>query len=176
MIVKLRRTPGVYLVGFMGSGKSTVGQLLAAELGWRFADLDDDIEAREHAAITQIFSERGEPEFRRIEHECLKARVAEVRNMQPLILALGGGAFVQQNNRELLSHAGVSIWLDCPFEMVQQRVAGFTHRPLAKDPEAFRKLFDDRRLVYAQADYRIAIDSDDAAQAVRAIMDLPEVF
>ena len=176
MIVKLRRTPGVYLVGFMASGKSTVGQLLATELGWRFADLDNDIEAREQTPISQIFTERGEPEFRRIEHECLEARVAEVRSVQPLILALGGGAFVQQNNRDLIAKAGISIWLDCPFELVEQRVAGFTHRPLAKDPQAFRNLFEERKAVYALADYRIAIEGDDAAQAVRAIMDLPEVF
>lgn len=176
MIPKLRRTPGVYLVGFMGSGKSTVGRLLAEELGWRFADLDDDIEAREQAPIAEIFAVRGEPEFRRIESECLASRVREVRNLQPLVLALGGGAFVTESNRALLSDAGVSIWLDCPLELVERRVAAFSHRPLAKDPAAFRKLFSDRRPVYALADYRVPAETDDAASTVRAILELPGVF
>ncbi|MBL8179573.1 MAG: shikimate kinase [Bryobacterales bacterium] len=176
MMVKLRRTPGVYLVGFMGCGKSTVGKLLAEQLEWRFVDLDDDIEGREQTPISQIFAQRGEPAFRRIEHECLNTRVQEVRNLKPLVLALGGGAFIQDDNRSLISDAGISIWLDCPFPLVERRVAAFTHRPLAKDPEAFRRLFDERRPVYALADYRIAIESDDAASAVRAIMDLPGVF
>jgi shikimate kinase len=176
MMVKLRRAPGVYLVGFMGSGKSTIGKLLAEELAWRFADLDDDIEAREHMPITQIFSERGEPEFRRIEHECLAARTADVQNVQPLVLALGGGAFIQEQNRAILKPAGITIWFDCPFELLDRRVAGFQHRPLAKDPAAFRKLFEERRTIYALADYRIPIESDDAAAAVRAILNLPGVF
>ncbi|MBS1825309.1 MAG: shikimate kinase [Acidobacteria bacterium] len=176
MIVKLRRAPGVYLVGFMGSGKSTVGQLLAEELGWRFVDLDDDIEAREQMPITRIFSERGEPEFRRIEHECLAVRVNEVRDFRPLVLALGGGAFVQEQNRLILEKAGITIWLDCPFDLLERRVAGFEHRPLAKDPAGFRRLYEERRALYALSDYRVPIVGDDAAATVRAIMDLPGVF
>lgn len=176
MIVKLRRAPGVYLVGFMGSGKSTVGKMLAEELGWRFADLDDDIEAREQMPITRIFSERGEPEFRRIEHECLAARVNEVQDFRPLVLALGGGAFVQEQNRAILEKAGITVWLDCPFDLLERRVSGFEHRPLAKDPAAFRKLYDERRALYALSDYRVPIEGDDASATVRAIMDLPGVF
>lgn len=80
----------MFLVGFMGCGKTTVGRLLAEELGWTFADLDDDIEARENAAISRIFAERGEAEFRRIETECLKARVEEIRASRPLVVAAGG--------------------------------------------------------------------------------------
>ena len=176
MIVKLRRTPCVYLVGFMGSGKSTVGRLLGEELGWRFVDLDDDIEAREQMAIAEIFSQRGEPEFRRIEHQCLAARVEEVKNVKPLVLALGGGAFVQEENRTLIQKAGISVWLDCPFALLDRRVAGFSHRPLAKDPAAFRKLFEERREIYARSDFRVPVENDDAAAVVRAIMDLPGVF
>lgn len=163
-------------MGFMGSGKSTIGKLLAQELGWRFADLDEDIVAREHTSISEIFEKRGEAEFRRIEHECLAARVRQVRHQHPLVLSLGGGAFPVEANRALLADAGISIWLDCSFERVKRRVAGFAHRPLARDPEAFRKLFAGRRASYALADYRIRIRSDNPERAVRAIMELPGVF
>ena len=176
MMVKLRRTPGVFLVGFMGSGKTTVGHLLAAELGWQFADLDADIEARENEKITEIFAQRGEPEFRRLEHECLAERTSEVRSVKPMVLALGGGAFVEERNRELIGSAGISVWLDCPFELLDRRVAGFEHRPLAKDPVAFRRLFEERQRVYALSDYRVAVTSDDPEVTVRAILDLPGVF
>ncbi len=172
----LERARGVFLVGFMGCGKTTVGRLLAEELGWTFADLDDDIEARENAAISRIFAERGEAEFRRIETECLKARVEEIRASRPLVVAAGGGAYTQARNRELVAAGGVAIWLDCPFERIEKRVAGFTHRPLARDPEAFRKLYDARRTAYALADYRVATKSDDPAEAVREILKLQGLF
>ncbi len=78
MNIRLKHTPGLYLVGFMGCGKSTIGHLAAARLGWRFADLDADIEAAENAAISDIFDTRGETEFRRMETEALRARAMEI--------------------------------------------------------------------------------------------------
>ncbi|MBI3207439.1 MAG: shikimate kinase [Candidatus Solibacter usitatus] len=176
MILRLKRTPGIYLVGFMACGKSTIGRLLAEELGWRFADLDDDITAAEHNSIASIFDERGEEEFRRIERAALEKRVREVRLSKPLVLALGGGAFAQTGNRELLLSSGISIWLDCPFERIEKRVRNNQDRPLARDPEAFRKLFDSRREAYSLADCRVAIESEHPADAVRAIRNLPGLF
>lgn len=173
MILKLKRTPGIYLVGFMGSGKTTVGRRLAEELGWTFVDLDDDIEAAAGMPITEVFAQKGEPEFRRLEREALERRVRQVRASQPLVIALGGGAFVQPGNAELIAQNGVSIWLDCPFERVQQRVADADHRPLARDPEAFARLFGQRRAAYSKADFRIEIASDDAAAAVNDILAIP---
>ena len=82
---KLARTPGIYLTGFMGSGKTTVGQLLADELGWPFVDLDDDIEAIAGSTITEVFASKGEVEFRRIEHDALKARVHQVLCGRPVV-------------------------------------------------------------------------------------------
>jgi shikimate kinase len=176
MNLRLKRTPGLFLVGFMGSGKTTIGRLLAEELGWTFADLDDDIEAREQVEISRIFEERGEAEFRRIESECLEARVQQIRASRPLVVSLGGGAYVQARNRELIAASGVAIWLDCPFERIGQRVAGFTHRPLARDPEAFQQLFAARRTAYAMADYRVPITSDDPTETVREILKLQGLF
>lgn len=176
MILKLKRTPGVFLVGFMGSGKSTIGRMLAEELGWTFVDLDDDIEAQQQMRIVDIFETQGEVRFREAESAALEARVKQVRSARPLVVALGGGAFVQPQNAEMIGLNGVSIWLDCPFERVKSRVAKASHRPLARDPEAFEKLFNTRRDGYAKAEYRVEIHSDDPAEAVRDILAIPGLF
>jgi shikimate kinase len=83
---------------------------------------------------------------------------------------LGGGAFVEPPNRQLLGNNGVAVWLDCPFETVQRRVEAASHRPLARDPEAFAKLFETRRDVYRLADARIPIESDDPEAVVSLIL------
>jgi shikimate kinase len=131
MILKLKRTPGLFLVGFMGVGKSTVGRALARHLGWRFADLDEDIESREQMAIPEIFEKRGEDVFRQAEKSALERRVADVSRGVPWVVAVGGGCFTQSENYDLIENHGVSIWLDAPLEMVRARVAMGTHRPLA---------------------------------------------
>jgi shikimate kinase len=173
MDIRLKRTPGIYLVGFMGSGKTTVGKVLAKRLGWAFADLDDDIEAREGVAISEIFEARGEEEFRRIETEVIRARVAAVESGRPLVAALGGGAFTRPENCELLRNNGITMWLDCPFEIVVRRVAEATHRPLARDPERFAALYRERAAKYACADFRIEVKEDTPDTVTAAILELP---
>ncbi len=173
MNLKLKRTPGIYLVGFMGSGKSTIGRHLAHRLGWSFFDLDDEIERAEGCAIADIFASRGEEMFRRIEAEMLKQHVRWIERGRPSVLALGGGAFAQAGNRSLLEGNGISIWLDCPFTVVERRACNDPRRPLAADPAQFRSLFDSRRDDYAKADLRIEIGSDDPEQAVESILSAP---
>jgi shikimate kinase len=170
---KLTRTPGLYLAGFMASGKTTIGRLLANELGWHFADLDDDIEAQHGMTITEIFQQRGEPEFREAEKEALRKRVRMVQSGRPHVIALGGGTFAQPRNIDILADNGVTVWLDLPLETVRRRLEGCEHRPLARDSQRLEQLFDDRRQAYAKADFRIPIDSDDPAVAVAAILKLP---
>ncbi|MCC7237268.1 MAG: shikimate kinase [Bryobacterales bacterium] len=170
---RLVRTPGIYLTGFMGSGKTTIGLLLADELGWPFADLDADIEAAEGCAISDLFLHKGEAEFRRIEHEALKKRVHLVHCGAPVVLALGGGAFTREENRVLVSDAGLSLWLDAPFELIRQRIAAETHRPLARDPDRFAALFAERRGDYAKADYHVAVNSNDNAAILAHVLQLP---
>jgi shikimate kinase len=169
---RLKRAPGVYLAGFMGSGKSTVAQQLANRLGWHFIDLDEEIEAAEKDSISNIFAHRGEKEFRRIETDMLKTVMRKIERGTPSVVALGGGAFAQQANTALLEGHGVSVWLDCPFEKIEARIAGPDTRPLARDREAFRRLYEDRREAYGRAHYRIDANCD-VERAVDQIMELP---
>jgi len=170
MNLKLKSTPGIYLVGFMGSGKSTVGRSLAHRLGWSYFDIDAEIERAEKAAIADIFAARGEPEFRRIETEMIRRHVRWIERGRPAVVALGGGAFATEANRQLLENNGVTVWLDCPFEIVRRRVGQASHRPLARDPEQFAALYESRREAYALADIRVRIAGDDPAAAVEAIL------
>jgi shikimate kinase len=157
----------------MGSGKTTVGRRLAHRLGWSFFDLDHEIEAAEKATIAELFDTRGEPEFRRIESEALRQHVRSVERGRPAVLALGGGAFMDEANRELILQNGIVIWLDCPFDRVQRRVGDASVRPLARDPQRFAALYESRRAIYTLADVRIVIESDDPEPALDAVLNHP---
>jgi shikimate kinase len=172
MILQLKRTPGIYIVGFMASGKTTLGRMLAEEIGWPFADLDDDIEQREQQKIVDIFDARGEQEFRRIEHELMRKRVRLIECGKPMVLALGGGAFVQPENFALVENNGVSVWLDCPLHVIETRVAG-SGRPLARDMDQMRALYAARREFYARADAHIEIGAEDPQENLAAILQHP---
>ena len=172
MILKLKRTPGLYLVGFMGSGKSTDGNLVAYELGWTFVDIDQEIEARERMNISQIFDTRGEPAFRHIESQMIHEKVRLVQHGRPMVIALGGGAFAQDAIYEFLEENGVSVWLDCPLDTVRDRIGAADNRPLARDPAAMAELFERRRDAYARADFRIDA-TPEPSQICSAILELP---
>ncbi len=174
MDARLKRTPGLYIAGFMGSGKSTVGRRLAERVGWDFIDVDAEIEQREGATISSIFEARGENDFRSIETEVLRDLVRRIERGIPAILALGGGAFVRQENFQLLENNGISLWLDCPFDSILQRLQaeGKDVRPLARDPEAFRALYESRRTGYSRADYRVDAGCE-IEDAIEAILELP---
>lgn len=150
----------VFLVGFMGAGKTSVGRALGQRLNWIFEDLDDRVVRREGRAIADIFRDSGEEEFRRAERAALTEMLDEM-NMSSRIVALGGGAFAQQKNAELLKSSGVpTIFLDAaPDELWQrcssQAVESGTERPLLRSPEQFRKLYEERRPAYARASIRI---------------------
>jgi shikimate kinase len=176
MNLKLKRTPGIYVVGFMASGKTTVGRHLAERLGWNFFDTDNEIEAAERTTIAEIFDTRGEAEFRRIETRIISHHVRWIERGRPAVVALGGGAFVAQANRDLLEHNGVTVWLDCPFEVVERRVALASHRPLARDAQQFAALYHARSEVYRLADIRVPIESDDPAGVVEAILTHPLIL
>jgi shikimate kinase len=96
-----------------------------------------------------------------------------VEGGRPCVVALCGGAFLNEENFQMVSNNGVSIWLDCPFATVERRLAGHGHRPLARDPEKLRELFAVRRSGYERADYCIAVETDDAAATAAKILALP---
>ena len=173
MILKLARTPAIYLVGFMGSGKTTVGRLLADRLGWSFVDLDTEIETEQGMPIAEIFDRHGEEQFRKLETEALRRRVRLVQTGRPMVVALGGGAFAQASNYELVENNGVTVWLDCPVRVAWRRVEADSGRPLARDQQRFEALYEGRRASYACADYRIEAAADDPQCWVEALLALP---
>src|SRR3954466_15267800 len=173
MNLKLKRTPGLYLVGFMASGKTTVGRSLASELGWPFSDVDSELEQEQQTTIAQIFTERGEQAFRDLETEAIRKRITKIQAGHPCVVALGGGAFVQSRNWELIEGNGITIWLDCPLERVQQRLGNDTTRPLASNRQGLASLLEPRLPLYSRADFRIDVDCDDTAEITARILRLP---
>jgi len=163
----------VCLTGFMGSGKSTVGILLARQLGWRFEDLDARIEERAGLSIPQIFERLGEPAFREVERDQLQAALGRAAaSGEPIVLALGGGTYAQPGIVEQLRASGaVVIWLDCPVEKLLARCATMTNRPLFRDEPTFRSLLAERLPFYEQADHRVAGD-DEPLKVVERILAL----
>lgn len=172
MNLKLKRTPGIYIVGFMGSGKTTVGRMLADEIGWRFADLDEDIEHSQRKSISEIFATAGEQEFRRIEHQALQNRVRSIRRGTPTVLAVGGGTFTIPENIALLRENGITLWIDTDLDVIRKRVQASDHRPLARDPENFDRLYRERRASYSQAEFHVTVRSNDSRGAVGDVLKL----
>ena len=162
----------IYLLGFMGVGKSTVGALLGERLHWPFIDLDATIEAGHGTTIRQIFENAGEPFFRQIE----RAALVEASKTEPAVIALGGGTFVQKPNFDYIQEAGgTTIWLDCPLQELRRRCEGKNDRPLFRDPASFAQLFEQRLPFYRQADHRIPTEGIGPEEVVENILRL-QVF
>jgi len=161
------------LVGFMGSGKTTVGRLLARQIGWHFVDLDTLIEERAGLSIPAIFERLGEPTFREMEYETLGRVLGEaVERSKPTVLALGGGTFALPQNCALLRNNGcIIVWLHCPLEELLARCATVTNRPLFRDEAAFRQLYEQRLPFYEQADHRVE-SSAEPRRVVKQILAL----
>jgi shikimate kinase len=141
----------------MGAGKTTVGRALAKSLRWNFLDLDDVIEQREHKSVAEIFASSGEPAFRRMESVALAALLQDRQGGGDLVLALGGGAFVQKQNRDALNSAGaITVLLEAPVEELRRRCqAEHKVRPLAQQDARFNELFAARRADYALARFTV---------------------
>ena len=144
----------VILVGMMGAGKTSVGKRLAAKLGLPFADADAEIEAGAQLTVSEIFERFGEPYFREGERKV----IARLLNGGPLVLATGGGAFMNAATRDNIARHGLSIWLRPSFEVLLARVRKKSNRPLLKtaDPEqTLRRLIEERSPTYALADFTV---------------------
>ena len=159
----------IYLVGFMGAGKSSVGARLAAALNWPFLDLDTMIEAGQGLTIRQIFEQAGEPFFRAVE----RAALAEVIKTEPAVLALGGGTFAQPSNVELISaRGGPTVWLECSSDELYRRCQTITNRPLFRDRASFDQLLQQRLAYYQLAEYRISTEGHSAEEVAEQILGL----
>jgi shikimate kinase len=164
----------VVLIGFMGAGKTTVGRALAGRLGWRFLDLDDLIEQREQKTVAEIFASSGEAVFRGMESAALAAALQDCAGSSDLVLAVGGGAFVQKANRNALAAAGaITVLLEAPVEELRRRCTGERKvRPLAAEQARFNELFATRRADYALAQHRVQTLGKAVAQVTAEIEQL----
>lgn len=163
------RAQPIVITGFMAAGKTTIARALAERLDCRMIDLDQFIEQREGRTIRAIIDEDGEPRFREIESEALRAAL-ETDGAR--VIALGGGAWTIERNRALIDeHHGRTIWLDAPFELCWQRIeSGAGARPLARDRAVARGLYDERRAFYSLAKMQIKVDASRSAPAIAAMI------
>jgi shikimate kinase len=150
------RADKIYLVGFMAAGKSSLARELGRRLGWQVEDVDERIEARERRPIAAIFAAEGEAYFRTVErlvaHELLPPR--------HVVVATGGGTFVDPDLRALMKADGAVFWIDAPIGQIVDRLPRDGSRPLAANRLQLEALYESRRLAYAQAHVRL-----DAARA-----------
>lgn len=159
----------IALVGLMGAGKSCIGRLLAAHYRLPFIDADAEIEAAAGCSISEIFEKHGEPYFREGERRV----IARLVGGPPIVLATGGGAFMNAETRALIRERAISLWLRASLDVLVRRTARRTHRPLLRggEPrEILSGLIAVRYPIYAEAD--VTIDSEDVpseATANRAI-------
>lgn len=163
-------TDKIYLVGFMAAGKSTVARALAARLQWRAEDVDELIEARERRPIADIFAKSGELYFRATERDILKLLLP----LRHVVVATGGGTFMDPENRTAINLDGVSVWLDVPFEELLARIPSDGSRPLAADRAQMERLFAARAAAYSAAQIRVDAAGVSAEEVAERVLDAIE--
>ena len=135
----------------MAAGKSTLAQGLSRRLGWRAEDVDVLIEARERRTVADIFAREGEPYFRSIERQILYSLLPQ----RHIVIATGGGTFIDPENRAAINADGLSVWIDVPFEALLNRIPADGRRPLAADRVQMAILYETRRLAYEHPHIRL---------------------
>jgi len=158
------RADKVYLVGFMGAGKSSLARELGRRLDWRVEDVDERIEARERQTIAEIFAAHGEAWFRAVE----RAVVRDLLAPRHVVVATGGGTFADPESRALITTDGAVFWIDVPMTQLVARLPLDGSRPLAANRPQFEQLYHARRLAYAQAHVRL----DGARVSIGELADL----
>jgi shikimate kinase len=156
-----RRLPRrIYLVGFMGAGKSTLGRRIALRLSVPFVDLDEEIERTSGRTVRAVFEESGEAAFREREAEFLAATEA----LPAAVVATGGGCFAQEGNRRRIARLGTAVFLDVGLETVRARLKGKTDRPLFVSEDQLGALFAARASFYRMAPLAVRLDGAEAVE------------
>jgi len=161
----------IVLVGFMGTGKTTIAKELARRLNFNYISIDELIEKRENKSISQIFAEKGESYFRDLESEIVK----EVSQGNNLIIDAGGGVVLREENVLNLKKKGILICLKAKPEVILERTKGYTHRPLLNVPnpkERIEELLKIREPYYRKADYFIDTSNISVQEAVEKILEI----
>jgi len=157
------RADKVYLVGFMGAGKTSLAHELGRRLGWKVEDVDDRIESREGRSVSQIFAQSGETHFRMIE----RLVVRDLLPLRHMVVATGGGSFADADSRAAILADGAVFWLDVPFQVLLDRIPLDGSRPLAPNRTQMEQLYLLRLPAYAQAHVRL----DGSGQSVGELAD-----
>ena len=170
----------IFLIGFSGSGKSTVGTLLAKQLNCIFVDIDKRIETKSRKSISEIFKTEGEKAFRKLESVAIKNLFAKRAQAKPKVIALGGGAFESRATQLLIRENGISVWLKCSISEIYERLRKHSGRPkltgkketlsARRQKQRIRKLMLERKDNYARADVRIVTSDKTASRAVLEII------
>ena len=163
----------IYLVGFMGAGKTTVGRELAARLDVPFFDLDGLVEAAEKTSIKDIFGQHGEPYFRKRERDILRS----TRYLDNALVATGGGTFTFDENIQFIQSEGLSVWLSAPYSLLRGRIGDkAAERPLFRDDVAAHELFKNRLRYYRMADVALDVREDETIAEIveRLLLELPK--
>src|SRR2546423_12013454 len=163
----------IYIVGFMGAGKTTVGRELAARLDVPFFDLDDLVESAEKMSIKDIFAQQGEPYFRKRERDMLRS----TRYLETAVIATGGGTFTFDENIQFIQSEGLSVYLSAPYALLRGRIGDkAAERPLFRDDVAAHELFKNRLRYYRMADVALDIRDDETTAEIveRLLLELPK--
>ena len=162
----------IYLVGFMGSGKTTVGRELAARIEAPFFDLDELIEAAEKLSIRDIFGLHGEPYFRKRERDILRS----TRHLESGVIATGGGTFTFDENIQFIQSEGLSVYLSAPYALLRSRVELKGDRPLLRDDLSAHELYANRIRYYRMSDLTLEVRDDETPAEIveRLVLELPK--
>jgi len=163
----------IYLVGFMGAGKTTIGRELASRIDAPFFDLDDLIESAEKTSIREIFAQQGEPYFRKRERDLLRS----TKHLDAAVIATGGGTFTFDENIQFIQSEGLSVYIAAPYALLRGRIGDkAAERPLFRDDLATHELYANRIRFYRMADIAIEVREEETPAEIveRLLLELPK--